>query len=46
MLIMVKKEEILKNSIDSFCENKDDPELFNRMMLDYNNLISDKFINF
>lgn len=36
------KEKALKNSIDSFCENKDDPELFKQMMLDYNNLISDK----
>jgi hypothetical protein len=37
-----KKEEILRHSIDSFCENKNDIELFKQMMLDYNNLISDK----
>ena len=37
-----KKEETLKRSINSFCENKNDPELFKRMILDYENLISDK----
>ena len=37
-----KKEETLRNSMSSFCENKNDSELFNRMMLDYENLISDK----
>lgn len=36
------KKESLKNSIDSFCENKNDIELFKHMMLDYYNLISDK----
>lgn len=36
------KKETLKNSIDSFCENKNDIELFKQMMLNYNNLISDK----
>lgn len=36
------KKETLKNSIDSFCENKNDIELFKRMMLDYNKLITDK----
>ena len=36
-----KKEETLKESINAFCENKNDPELFKRMMLDYNSLISD-----
>lgn len=36
------KKETLKNSIDSFCENKIDIELFKQMILDYNNLISDK----
>ena len=37
-----KKEEALIESINSFCENKNDLELFKRMMIDYNNLISDK----
>ena len=37
-----KKEETLRKSISSFCENKNDFELFKCMMLDYNNLISDK----
>ncbi len=37
-----KKEETLRKSINSFCENKNDLELFKCMMLDYNNLISDK----
>lgn len=37
-----KKEESLRNSINAYCENKNDPELFKRMMLDYNNLINDK----
>lgn len=37
-----KKEEALRKSINAYCENKSDPELFKRMMLDYNNLISDK----
>ena len=36
-----KKEETLKKSMISFCENKNDLELFKRMMLDYENLISD-----
>lgn len=35
-----KKEEILNKSINTFCENKDNQELFKRMMLDYNNLIT------
>ena len=35
------KKEVLRKSIDSFCENRNDAELFKRMMLDYNNLISD-----
>ena len=30
-----KKEEILRKSMSSFCENKNDFELFKRMMLDY-----------
>lgn len=37
-----KKEETLRKSMSSFCENKNDLELFKRMMLDYENLISDK----
>ena len=37
-----KKEETLRKSMSSFCENKNDLELFKRMMLDYDNLISDK----
>jgi hypothetical protein len=37
-----KKEETLRRSMSSFCENKNDLELFKRMMLDYENLISDK----
>ena len=37
-----KKEETLRKSMCSFCENKNDLELFKRMMLDYENLISDK----
>lgn len=37
-----KKEETLRNSINAYCENKSDPELFKRMMLDYSNLISDR----
>ena len=37
-----KKEETLRESMSSFCENKNDFELFKRMMLDYENLISDK----
>ncbi len=37
-----KKEETLRESMSSFCENKNDLELFKRMMIDYNNLISDK----
>ena len=37
-----KKEEVLRKSIDSFCENKDDLELFKYMMIDYSNLISYK----
>ena len=41
-----KKEETLKESINAFCENKNDPELFKRMMIDYNNLISDKVHQF
>lgn len=36
-----KKEEAFMESINSFCENKNELELFKRMMLDYNNLISD-----
>lgn len=41
-----KKEETLKKSINAYCENKSDPELFKRMMLDYENLISDKVHQF
>lgn len=37
-----KKEEALRKSMSSFCENKNDLELFKCMMIDYNNLISDK----
>lgn len=37
-----KKEETLRESLNSFCENKNDLELFKRMILDYENLISDK----
>lgn len=37
-----KKEETLRKSLSLFCENKNDLELFKRMMLDYENLISDK----
>lgn len=37
-----KKEETLRESMSSFCENKNDLELFKRMMIDYDNLISDK----
>lgn len=36
-----KKAETLRNSMNSFCENKNDLALFKRMMLDYNNLTSD-----
>lgn len=36
-----KKEETLRKSMSSFCENKNDLELFKRMMIDYDNLISD-----
>lgn len=36
-----KKEETLNESINAYCENKNDLVLFNRMMLNYNNLISD-----
>ena len=36
-----KKEETLRESLSLFCENKNDLELFKRMMLDYENLISD-----
>ena len=36
-----KKEETLRKSMSSFCENRDDFELFKRMMLDYENLMSD-----
>lgn len=36
-----KKEETLRKSLSLFCENKNDLELFKRMMLDYENLISD-----
>ena len=35
-----KKEETLRKSSSSFCENKNDLELFKQMMIDYNNLIS------
>ncbi len=37
-----KKKETLMESINSFCENKNDLELFKCMMIDYDNLISDK----
>ena len=37
-----KKEETLRKSMSSFCENKNDLELFKRMMIDYENLMSDK----
>lgn len=37
-----KKEETLRKSLSLFCENKNNLELFKRMMLDYENLISDK----
>lgn len=37
-----KKEETLRKSMSSFCENKNGLELFKRMMLDYENLISEK----
>ena len=36
-----KKEEVLKESINDFCENKSDLKLFKQMMIDYNSLISD-----
>lgn len=35
-----KKEEALQNSINAYCENKNDLKLFKQMMIDYNNLIS------
>ena len=35
-----KKEETLRKSMSSFCENKNDLELFKCMMLDYENLVN------